>query len=68
LKHSHIGLVRQNQMNRQQGNLTAEKDPLLEQRLELATEGLEPYVLEHLKARVSPDNAMVIAKYILSMK
>jgi integrase len=55
-------------MNRQKENLTAEKDPLLEQKLELATEGLEPYVLEHLKTKISPNNAMTIAKYILSMK
>lgn len=43
-------------------------DPLFEQKLELATEGLEPHFLEHLKTKISPDNALTISKYILSMR
>lgn len=43
-------------------------DALFEQKLELATEGLEPYYLDHLKTRLSKENALIISKYILSMK
>ena len=42
-------------------------DPLLEQKLELATRGLEPHFLKHLKTKISPDNALTISEYILSM-
>jgi hypothetical protein len=53
----------------QEGNLITEKrDSLFEQKLELATEGLEPHLLEHLKTKISPNNALTIAKYIVSMK
>ena len=52
----------------QERNLITEKNSLFEQKLELATEGLEPHVLEHLKTKISPNNALTIAKYILSMK
>ncbi len=48
--------------------MTIKNDPLFEQKLELATEGLEPHILEHLKTKISPNNAFTIAKYILSMK
>lgn len=43
-------------------------NPLFDQKLELATAGLEPYYLEHLKTRVSRDNAYIISRYILSMR
>ena len=43
-------------------------DVLFDQKLEMATEGLEPYYLDHLKTRLSSGNALVISKYILSMK
>ncbi|MFL6397173.1 MAG: hypothetical protein ACJ706_08450 [Nitrososphaeraceae archaeon] len=46
----------------------AERNPLFDQKLDIATEGLEPYYLEHLKTRLSKDNALTIANYILSMK
>ncbi|MGA7369727.1 MAG: hypothetical protein WBX01_11405 [Nitrososphaeraceae archaeon] len=41
---------------------------LFEQKLQLATEGLEPHFLEHLKTRISPDNALIISKYVLSIR
>jgi integrase len=71
LKRSHTGSVKQNQTNltSQDINLiTTKNDPLFEQKLELATEGLEPHFLEHLKTKISPDNALIISKYILSMR
>lgn len=71
MKRSHIDFIGQNQMNPvgQKGNLiTEEKDSLFEQKLELAIEGLEPYILEHLKNKISPDNALTISKYIFSMR
>jgi hypothetical protein len=37
-------------------------------RLDIATEGLESYYLEHLKNRISKDNALTIANYVISMK
>lgn len=40
-------------------------DALFDQKLELATEGLEPYYLEHLRTRLSKENALTISKYIL---
>ena len=43
-------------------------DVLFDQKLELATEGIEPYFLDHLKTRLSKENALTISKYILSMK
>ena len=43
-------------------------DALFDQKLELATEGLEPYYLDHLRTRLSKENALIISKYILSMK
>ena len=43
-------------------------DALFDQKLELATEGIEPYFLDHLKTRLSKENALTISKYILSMK
>jgi hypothetical protein len=45
----------------QKGNLMATNiDPLFEQKLELATGGLEPHFLGHLKTKISPDNALTI--------
>ena len=46
----------------------AERNPLFDQKLDIATEGLEPYYLEHLKTRISKENALTIANYVLSMK
>lgn len=50
------------------GGGQTERSPLFDQRLEIATEGLEPYYLEHLKTRISKENALTIANYVLSMK
>jgi hypothetical protein len=55
--------IGQNQANLmgQKGNLMATNiDPLFEQKLELATGGLEPHFLGHLKTKISPDNALTI--------
>jgi integrase/recombinase XerD len=71
LKRSQPKFVRQNQTNllSQKVNLIATNiDPLFEQKLELAMEGLEPHFLEHMKTKISPDNALTISKYILSMR
>jgi integrase len=45
-----------------------EENPLFDQRLNNALDGLEPYYLDHLKNRISKTNALTIADYILSMK
>jgi integrase len=71
LKRSQTRFVGQNQtnlMSQKEGQMTANIDPLFEQKLELATEGLEPHFLNHLKTKVSPDNALTISKYILSTR
>jgi hypothetical protein len=36
--------------------------PLVDQKLKLATEGLEPYFLEHLRTKVSRENSMIIVR------
>jgi len=41
---------------------------LFDQKIELATDGLEPYYLDHLKKRISRKNSVIIARYILSMR
>jgi integrase len=41
---------------------------LFDQRLSNALGGLEPYYLDHLKNRISRENALTIIDYILSMK
>jgi site-specific recombinase XerD len=41
---------------------------LIDQKIERATEGLEPYFLEHLKTKISRENGLVIAEYISSMR
>jgi hypothetical protein len=41
---------------------------LFDQKIELATDGLEPYYLDHLKKRISRKNSIIIARYILSMR
>ncbi|MGH9982497.1 MAG: hypothetical protein ACRD8W_00900 [Nitrososphaeraceae archaeon] len=77
MKRSQIGFVRLNQTN----NLASHKvnpitntttttmnDPLFEQKLELATEGLEPHFLKHLRTKISSDNALTISNYVLSMR
>ncbi|MFL6417991.1 MAG: hypothetical protein ACJ71P_01055, partial [Nitrososphaeraceae archaeon] len=45
-----------------------ERNPLFDQKLDIATEDLESYYLEHLKTRISKDNALTIANYVISMK
>ncbi|TLX86897.1 MAG: site-specific integrase [Thaumarchaeota archaeon] len=35
---------------------------------ELATEGLEPYFLDHLKTKISRENAVIVAHYTASMR
>jgi integrase len=42
--------------------------PLFDQKLILATEGLEPYFLHHLKKKISRVNAVTIVEYIASMR
>jgi hypothetical protein len=71
MKHSHFEFLGQKQIDltSQKSSLKViDNDSLLEQKLELATQGLEPHILGHLKTKVSPDNALTISKYILSMK
>lgn len=41
---------------------------LFDQKIELATDGLEAYYLDHLKKRISRKNSIIIARYILSMR
>ena len=41
---------------------------LFDQKIERATEGLEPYYLDHLKTRISRKNSITMARYILSMR
>jgi hypothetical protein len=36
---------------------------LFDQKIELATDGLEPYYLDHLKKRISRENSIIIARY-----
>jgi hypothetical protein len=76
LKRSQTGFVRINQTNNPVSNkvnaitettTTTKNDPLFEQKLELATEGLEPHFLRHMRTKVSSDNALTISNYILSM-
>jgi hypothetical protein len=57
-----------NLTNHEEYLMTTKIDPLFEQKLELATEGLEPHFLEHLRTKISPYNALIISKYILSMR
>jgi hypothetical protein len=47
---------------------TEEENPLFEQRLNNALDGLESYYYDHLKNRVPRSNALTIADYILAMK
>ncbi len=71
LKRSQTGFAGQNHTNlpsHQVNIITTKNDPLLEQKLALATEGLEPHFLKHLKTKVTHDNALTISKYILSMR
>jgi hypothetical protein len=58
-------LVRNGHVN---NSSKAERNPLFDQKLDIATEGLEPYYLEHLKTRISKENALTIANYVFSMK
>ncbi len=41
---------------------------LFNQKLENTTEGLEPYFLDHLKTKLSPENSLAISEYIFSMR
>ena len=71
MKRFQTRFVEQNQtnlMSQKESQMTANIDPLFEQKLELATKGLEPHFLEHLKTKISPDNALTISKYILSIR
>lgn len=45
-----------------------EENPLFEQRLNNALDGLESYYYDHLKNRLSRSNAFTIVNYILAMK
>jgi hypothetical protein len=62
------GGAEDNCSTRLNGELGQVADALFDQKLELATEGLESYYLDHLKTRLSKENALTISKYILSMK
>jgi hypothetical protein len=71
LKRSHLRVVGQKHKNligQEENLIYSRSDPFFEQNLELATEGLEPYFLNHLKTKISSDNALAISKYVLSMK
>lgn len=46
----------------------AKRNPLFDQKPDIATEGLEPYYLQHLKTRISKENTLIIANYTSSMK
>jgi integrase len=48
--------------------MTEEENPLFEQRLNNALDGLEDYYYDHLKNRISKLNALTIVDYILAMK
>jgi len=41
---------------------------LFDQKVDAATEGLEPYYLSHLKTKLSQENSLIIAEYIASMR
>jgi hypothetical protein len=47
---------------------TEEDNPLFEQRMNNALDGLQPYYYDHLKNRISKTNATTIIDYILAMK
>lgn len=58
-----------NKGNTENQILEEERDSsLFDQKIELATDGLEPYYLDHLKKRISRKNSIIIARYILSMR
>jgi hypothetical protein len=50
-----------------QSSMTEEENPLFDQRLNNALDGLEYYYYDHLKNRMSKSNALTIADYILTM-
>ena len=54
-------------MNELTAAITEEENPLSEQRLNNALDGLEYYYYDHLKNRMSKSNALTIADYILTM-
>jgi hypothetical protein len=73
LKRSHIRFTGQNRSNpicqeEYQAAAAAKNNSLFEQKLELVTEGLEPYSLVHLKTKITPDNSLTILEYILSVR
>lgn len=55
-------------MNELTATMTEEENPLFEQRLNNALDGLEYYYCDHLKNRISKLNAFTIANYVLAMK
>jgi hypothetical protein len=55
-------------MNELTTAMTEEENPLSEQRLNNALDGLEYYYYDHLKNRISKLNALMIADYVLAMK
>jgi hypothetical protein len=48
--------------------MTEEENPLFEQHLNNALDGLEEYFYDHLKNGISKLNALTIVDYILAMK
>jgi integrase/recombinase XerD len=55
-------------MNELTAAITEEENPLSEQRLNNALDGLEDYYYDHLKNRIPKLNALMIADYVLAMK
>jgi hypothetical protein len=55
-------------MNELTAAITEEENPLFEQRLNNALDGLDYYYYDHLKNRISKLNALTIADYVLAMK
>ncbi|HJY14638.1 MAG TPA: hypothetical protein VJ225_01325 [Nitrososphaeraceae archaeon] len=47
---------------------TEEDNPLFDQRLNNALDGLQPYYYDHLKNRISRTNAITLVDYILAMR
>jgi hypothetical protein len=54
-------------MNELTAAMTEEENPLSEQRLNNALDGLEYYYYDHLKNRISKLNALMIADYLKTM-
>ena len=56
------------ELNDRSAATTEEENPLFDQRLNNALDGLEEYFFDHLKNRISKLNVLTIVDYILAMK